>query len=91
MEKPPFTPEQIKWLEENQQKPKPRNTAWNPLKEDVEEFVRSNYGQNPHAYALSEAIKTIIRFHVGVSTVRQIDDNNAAEAKDILEVLKAHI
>jgi len=91
MEKPPFTPEQLRWLEENQASGRTRNTAWTPLKNEISDFINNNYGKNPKAYSLDTAIKTIIRFHLGVSNVYQINDDNIVEARKMFELLKAHI
>ncbi|GIQ96068.1 hypothetical protein COY2906_29380 [Lactiplantibacillus plantarum] len=45
----------------------------------------------PKAYLLSDAVKTIIRFHLGVSNVYQINESNIDEARQIFELLKANI
>lgn len=70
---------------------KARNTAWMELKNDISKFVNEKYGKNPKAYSLSDAVKTIIRFHLGVSNVYQINESNIDEARRIFELLKANI
>lgn len=70
---------------------KARNTAWMVLKNDISKFVNEKYGKNPKAYSLSDAVKTIIRFHLGVSNVYQINESNIDEARRIFELLKANI
>ena len=90
MKQPPFTPEQLQWLKENNLS-KSHNTAWTPLRDEINTFIRDKYGKNPHAYALSDAVRTIIRFHLGVSNVQQINEDNIDEAKRIFELLKANV
>ncbi|AUI78161.1 MULTISPECIES: hypothetical protein [Lactiplantibacillus] len=68
-----------------------RNIAWMELKNDISKFVNEKYGKNPKAYSLSDAVKTIIRFHLGVSNVYQINESNIDEARRIFELLKANI
>ncbi|MDO7805270.1 hypothetical protein Q7Q91_09805 [Lactiplantibacillus pentosus] len=70
---------------------KAKNTAWMELKNDISKFVNEKYGKNPKAYSLSDAVKTIIRFHLGVSNVYQINESNIDEARRIFELLKANI
>ncbi|MGN5468075.1 hypothetical protein M1857_01150 [Lactiplantibacillus plantarum] len=70
---------------------KARNIAWMELKNDISKFVNEKYGKNPKAYSLSDAIKTIIRFRLGVANVYQINETNIDEARQIFELLKANI
>lgn len=70
---------------------KARNTAWMELKNDISKFVNEKYGKNPKAYSLSDAVKTIIRFHLGVSNVYQTNESNIDGVRRIFESLKADI
>lgn len=70
---------------------KARNTAWMELENDILKFVNGKYGKNPKAYSLSDAVKTIIKFHLGVANVYQINETNIDEARRIFELIKANI
>ena len=66
-----------------------RSGEWQALRKEIREYVNSLDGKKVgREWSLTDAINTVIRFHVNVKNVSQIDETNIDEARKTFEALK---
>ncbi|MSE20890.1 hypothetical protein GKC44_06435 [Lactobacillus parabuchneri] len=73
-----------------QNAPKSRRSGeWQKLRKEINEYVNSLDGKTAgRTWALIDAINTVIRFHVNIRNVNQINETNIDEARKTFEALK---
>lgn len=79
-------------LESMTNKPK-RPLKWAKLSNDIQDYTKRKYDHDhkTNSYKVASAINTIIRFHLGIKNVYQVNERNIDEARKTFEVLKTII